>query len=168
MSGFSRFNEDFSRFDEPPLRNRGRVIRMAVFYSFWAGLSGVLVAMALYKVVSGDSGLLVMLMVFGFFGLLTAYHANQYLRDVKARPVVHEGDIMRKWHKGNLLFFLLPSFYIMVQGKIYSVTRQEYALLLEDDLVRITCYPHSLTVERLELYDSSYKQFVPATGGATG
>ena len=28
-----------------------------------------------------------------------------------------QGEIVRKWHKGNLLFFFLPSYYITVDSK---------------------------------------------------
>jgi hypothetical protein len=167
MSGFPRFNEDFSRFDEPRLEKRGRVVRMAIFYTIIASICAVLVAISVYSIVTGDSGLLVMFFVFGLIGFLTTFHARNYLRDVKARPVQHEGDVLRKWHKANFAIFFFPSYYIMVESNIYSVTKEEYAMLLEDDLVRITCYPYSLTVERVERYDNSEKQFVPATSGMT-
>jgi hypothetical protein len=142
---------------------------MAIFYSFWSLLSLGLVSLALIKIFgAGDTGFLVMLFVFGIFGLLVGYHAKNFLRDLSARPVPREGSILRKWHKGNLFIFFFPSYYIMVGDHIYSVKRDEYAMLLEDDVVRVTCFPYSLTVERLERYDSNEKQFVPATSGAAG
>jgi hypothetical protein len=152
--------------------------------------------------------------------------------------------VVRKWHKGNLFFFFLPSYYITIDskvcegsvervenngayirlesgatgfcprkeidgerrksaqdmvkpgervnykvtglarhgnykvsckkaeersvvGKIFVISRVEYAMLLELDLVKVSCYPHSATVERLERYDESEKRFIPATSGAT-
>ena len=168
MSGFSRPHEEFSRFDEPRLEKRGRVVRMAIIYTILAGISLALVALSLAYILSGDGGLVVMFVVFGFIGLLTTYHARNYLRDLGKKPVQHEGDILRKWHKANFAIFFFPSYYIMVENNIYSVSKEEYAMLLEDDLVRVTCYPHSLTVERLERYDSAEKQFVPATAGMIG
>lgn len=167
MSRFPRSEEQFSRFEAPALQQRGHVLRRALFFSFWAVLSAVLVAIAIYEIATSDSGWVVTLAIFGFVGLLTGYHAQQYLRDLSAQPVVHEGEIIRKWHQGNLIFFLFPSYYIMVAGKVYSVSRQEFGMLLEDDVVRVTCYPHSLAIERLERYDTSEKQFVPATSGST-
>jgi hypothetical protein len=168
MSSFSRPNEDFSHFDEPKLEKRGRVVRMALIYSAFATVSLVLVAISLYNIVTGDSGLIVMFVVFGFVGFLTTYHARNYLRDLSARPVEREGDILKKWHKANFAIFFFPSYYIMVEKDIFSVSKEEYAMLLEDDLVRVTCYPHSLTVERLDRYDTSEKRFVPATTGMIG
>jgi hypothetical protein len=165
MSGFPRYDGEFSRFDEPRLEKRGRVIRMAIVYTALAVACGVLVAIALYGLFTGDGGLVVMLVVFGFIGFLTGYHARNFLRDLRKKPIQVEGDVLRKWSKANRAIFFFPSYYIMVEKNIYSVSREEYAMLLEDDLVRVTCYPHSLTVERLERYDSSEKQFVPATAG---
>jgi hypothetical protein len=52
--------------------------------------------------------------------------------------------------------------------KLFSITRNEYAMLLERDTVRVVCYPHSNTVERLDRYDDIEKKFIPATDGADG
>jgi transcriptional accessory protein Tex/SPT6 len=186
-----------------------------------------------------------MLSIFGLVGVLTAYQGWQYIKDLKAPPMDFQGEVVRKWHKGNLMFFFMPSYYIMVDGKvhtgsvsrvedhgayvkmhlgsegyvprkeleadrieksaqdmvkpgeqvkykvrsmnmdgmyrltcrkaeeralvgkIFTISRIEYAMLLEQDEVRVTCFPHSATVERLERYDESEKGFVPATYGAT-
>jgi hypothetical protein len=183
----------YSRFEEAPQENRGRVIKMALLYTPIAVASLSLVGLALYKIFTGDTGFLFMFFIFGFIGFLTAFQAFNYLRDLSAQPVMVEGDIVKKWHKGNLFIFFMPSFYIAVRGlhplpdnsnrwneegkgiddvdrefvKLFSITRVEYAMLLEMDRVQVTCYPHSLTVERIERYDDAEKKFVPATSGAT-
>ena len=54
---------------------------------------------------------------------------------------------------------------VSVDGKIFVIPRLEYASLLETDLVRVNCYPHSLTVETIERYDEVSKRFIPADGG---
>ncbi|HLF72100.1 MAG TPA: hypothetical protein VI759_08120 [Dehalococcoidia bacterium] len=153
--------------DDPSPKKRGAVIRNAMFYSTLFGGCLALVILALIKIVSGDSGFFFMLTVFGLLGLLFLYFARLYLRDLTKQPVQIEGEVMKKWHKGNLLFFFLSSYYIVVDKKIISIPVQAYGLLLETDLVRVTCYPHSLTVERIELYDTSAKQFLPAVGGTS-
>jgi hypothetical protein len=237
-SSFSHFGED------EPLENRGRVVKMALVYMPIAVVSLVISGVALFNILSGDNGFIFMLAIFGFIGLLTGYQGWQYLKDLKARPMEFHGDVMRKWHKGNVLLFFMPSYYIMVDskvfigavarverhgayvrlesgaegyvprkeldivvkrdaqdmvklgeqvyykitgvdasgvyrlscrraeersvvGKIFTITRVEYAMLLEQDLVKVTCYPNSATVERLERYDESEKRFIPATTGAT-
>ena len=140
---------------------------MAVFYTFWALLSFAIVLLAVYKIVTEDSGYLVMFFVFGFIGALTGYQARHYLSDLGKAPVLSEGEILRKWHKGNLLIFLFPSFYVYVDDKIFSIPRQDYALLLETDMVRISHYPGSLTVDFVERYDPLDKRFAPTTHGVS-
>jgi len=97
----------------------------------------------------------------------SAHRLEMYgtLRDIAAEPTLAEGDVTRKWTKGNFFIFFLPSYYIAVKGKIFSIRRVDYIGILEGDLVRISHYPHSLTVESLHLYDSALKKFVPAVGG---
>jgi hypothetical protein len=240
MNEFSRFEEQTER-----LENRGRVVRMALVYTPVAAISLGFVGLALYQiVVQGEGGFVFMLVIFGFIGLLTGIQALQYLKDLTARPVEYEGEIVRKWQKGNLLIFLLPSFYLAIDSRVisgrvsrvedggvyvtmegggegfmpkkemvgeqessaqemvrpgatikykvlgvdgrgryrlsarradngdfvtrlFSVTRVEYGMLLERDIIRVTCYPHSSTVERIERYDDVEKKFIPATDGAT-
>jgi hypothetical protein len=140
---------------------------MAVFYTFWTLLSLSLVGLAGFKILTEDTGYLVMFCVFGLIGALTGYQAKHYLTDLGHRPVVAEGEILRKWHKGNLLIFLFPSFYVFVDDKIFSIPRQDYALLLETDMVRISHYPGSLTVDFVERYDSVDKQYVPTAHGVS-
>jgi hypothetical protein len=160
-------NETFPHLGEPePLHNRGKVLRMAAFYSLLTAGSGALVAIALYKLATGDGGFVFMLAIFGFFGLIFGYWALHYLRDLKAQPVTIEAEVLKKWHKGNIFIFFMPSFYVLVDGKIFTVSRKEYAMLLETDLVRVSCYPHSLTIEKIERFDETEKQFVPADSGA--
>ena len=159
---------DYEVHHESPMEQRGRVVRMAVLFGALFGGATALVLLALFKIVSGDGGFAFMLILFGLLDLLFLYFVRMYVRDLTAAPVPIEGEVMKKWHKGNLLFFFMTSYYIVVEGKIISIPRQDYALLLETDLVRVTCYPHSLTVERVERYDETEKRFVPATHGALG
>jgi predicted RNA-binding protein with RPS1 domain len=240
-------SSSFSDFSGPqiPVEHRSRVLRMALVYVPIAIVSLAISCVAIYNIAIGNTGFLFMLTIFGLVGVLTAYQGWQYVKDLKAPPMDFQGEIIRKWHKGNLFFFFMPSYYIMVDsrvhsgsvsrveddgayvrmhsgaegfvprkeldidkpaksaqdmvkpgekvnykvrgmnldglyrlscrraeersvvGKIFTVSRIEYAMLLEQDEVRVTCYPHSATVERLERYDESEKGFVPATHGAT-
>jgi len=232
----------FSRFNEQQLEHRHRVIRMAIIYTPITVVSLILVAVALFKISSGETGFVFMLVVFGLLALLTGFQTIGYLKDLSAAPIEYEGEVVRKWHKGNLLIFLMPSFYLAVDSrshsgrvvrvedhgcyvtmhhgsegylprkemdvepganpiqvmntgreirykvlgidrrggyklsqrrvedgeyitKLFSITRNEYAMLLERDVVKITCYPHSNTVERLDRYDEIEKKFIPALDG---
>lgn len=151
--------------ERPPLQ-RDKVVLNAVLYSLGGLACGAVSILALVRIVSGDTGFVVMLFFFGVPAAILAGFARQYIRDISAEPVVIEGEVIRKWQKGNLLIFFLPSYYIYVADKVFSIRRQEYALLLPGDQVRVRCFPHSLTVEELERYDSSQKRYVPAAGGA--
>jgi hypothetical protein len=140
---------------------------MAVLYTFLSLLSLAMVLLAAFKILTEDTGYLVMFFVFGFIGSLTGYQAKHYLSDLSKQPVIAEGEILRKWHKGNLLVFLFPSFYVYVDDKIFSIPREDYALLLDTDLVRISHYPGSLTVDFVERYDTLDKRYVPTTHGVS-
>ena len=232
----------FPRFNEQQLENRHRVTRMALLYTPVTVISLILIGLSLYKIASGQTGFVFMLTVFGVLALLTGFQTIGYLKDLNSKPIEYEGEIVRKWHKGNLLIFFMPSFYLAIDSrsqkgrvirveehgcyvsmhhgaegymprkeidvepgtsptqhlsmgseirykvlgvdrrgsyklsqrrvedgefitKLFSITRNEYAMLLEHDVVKITCYPHSNTVERLDRYDEMEKKFIPATDG---
>jgi hypothetical protein len=234
----------FPTIESQELEHRGRVVRMALIYTPVAIVSVLAIIMAIYQVANGQMGFLFTLVFFGIILLLTGFQAVEYLRDLSAAPMEYQGTLMKKWHKGNLLVFFLPSYYLAIDSRpltarvsrideagayvtlangcegfvprkellgekgqtvgqmvhpgqeikfkvigadgegfyklscrkadeaelvtrLFTVTRVEYAMLLEQDLIRVTCYPHSLTVERVERYDDHEKKFVPATSGAT-
>jgi hypothetical protein len=225
--------------------DRRNVIKMALVYTPICLFSLALCLIAIINIANGQSGFYFTLVIFGMLGLLTGSQAVLYLRDLMAAPMEIQGEVVRKWHKGNLLFFFMPSYYITIDSKIFNgsiervtengayirlesgaegfcprkeldvdsrgksvheiaqpgqkvnykvtgvnrqgvyklscrkaedrsivskifvISRIEYAMLLELDLVKVTCYPHSATVERIERYDESEKRFIPATPGAT-
>jgi hypothetical protein len=153
--------EEFPRLGakEERLNNRSRVIMMALFYSSLVAVmtAGLVIALA--------GGYILLLILSLIFGAMVLHQALHYLRDINARPVMHEGEVTRKWHKGNFFLFFFPSYYIMVERKVFALSRIEYGQVLEDDLVRVHHFPFSLTVERLERYDTTRKDFVPAESG---
>ena len=146
-------------------RRHGHVVVQALFFTPLAVALLAGVAFAVLNIAAGNLGYVVMLAASGLLGLAVGYQAWGYLRDIGAEPTLAEGDVTRKWTKGNFFIFFLPSYYIAVKGKIYSIRRVDYIGILEGDLVRISHYPHSLTVESLDLYDNALKKFVPAVGG---
>ncbi len=226
-------------------RARGNLIKMALIYTPIAVLCLIVAGIAISKIIEGEHGFWFTLVLFGSVGLLTGSLAVHYIRDLTASPVEIQGELVRKWTKGNLFFFFMPAFYITVDsktfegrveqvvdngafirlhsgelgfcsrkhldietkgrtsqemvhpgqevsykitgvdrhgtykvscrkaeeravvGKIFSISRAEYAMLLDLDLVKVTYYPHSATVQRLDRYDESEKGFIPAATGAT-
>ena len=146
-------------------KRRGHITRMLLVYTVVTAICAGLVGLAFINIVTGNTGYIVMFSIFSLVGILTGYWMFAYLRDLKADVITHEGEIQRKWVRGQVLEFFFQACYISVDGKIFVIRRIEYASLLETDLVRIRCFPHSLTVETVERYDELDKRFIPADGG---
>jgi hypothetical protein len=139
-----------------PGLNRGEVARHAALYS-------LLTLPLLVGLVIGIVNLYIPLLIAcAIFGTASAFLAYHHLRDLRADPALTEGEITKKWTKGNLLFFFMHGYFIAVQGNIYSIRRTEYASLLERDLVRVHHFPYSLTVAFVERYDEGEKRYLPA------
>jgi len=157
-------NSEFG-FDQPAPTKRGYIVRMALLYAVATAVGVGFAILAVVNILDGKAGYLIMLLVFGVPGVLTGFLLLQFVRDISASPVTVEGEVQRKWHKSNLFFFFLPAFYINVERKIFSIPQLAYGSLLETDLVRIRCFPRSLTVENIERYDEIEKRFLPADVG---
>src|SRR5919106_3870438 len=106
----------YADFTEQSGQSRGKLLRMGLFYGFWGVLSLALVVIATYQIAGGQTGFLVMLILFGIVGVLTGSQAIQYLRDLGTDTMEIQGEVVRKWHKGNFLIFFLPSYYILVDS----------------------------------------------------
>ncbi len=152
----------FDQDQAPAPRKRGSIVFQAAIYTPFFLLFALGTAYALYSIATGDGGFVVMLAVCGILAVLTGLQAYHYLMDTRAEPTTTEGEIAKKWSKGNLFFFFLPSYYLAIKGKIYAVRRLEYAHLLEGDVVRIRHYPKTLTIEYVERFDTVAKKFIPA------
>jgi hypothetical protein len=156
----------FENTEQAPQPNRKAFItRMAALWSVLTIGCTAMVIVALVNIVTGHTGYIVMFGVFGLVGFLTGYWMMAYLRDLRADLITVEGEVSRKWVRGQILEFFMQACYISVEGKIFVIRRVEYASLLETDLVRIACYPHSLTVVNIERFDEVDKRFIPADGG---
>jgi len=150
----------------PKSKRAALLLQAAIFTPLALVMAGAVVYAAL-KIAAGDGGHVVLLVVAGLLLLVLGYQAVHYLRDLNTDPASSEGEITKKWSKGNLFFFFVPSYYIAVKGKIYTVNRVQYRMLLAEDVVRIRHYPNSLTVEFIERYDSTEKKFVAAEPDGT-
>jgi hypothetical protein len=147
---------DYAASETGPVLDRGQLVRHAILYS-------ALALPLLAGVVIGIINLYIPLLIASaIFGTAAGFLALHHIRDLSAEPVMTEGEITKKWTKGNILFFFMHGYYIAVQGNIYSIRHAEYVSLLERDLVRVHHFPHSLTVGYLERYDEVEKSFVAA------
>ena len=171
-------------FEMRPARRRGFIVAQAVFYGLISSLLGASVFIALFKVLTGEGGFIVLFFVSLVFGFPFASRAYDFIRDLGGAPDTIEGEVMRKWSKANFLFFFMHGLYMAVEedppasgsfleepanqpvefklkSNIYSVSREDYAGLLEGDRVRILRHRHSLTIEECERYDETTKKFIP-------
>ena len=140
-----------------PTTRRPLVVRHALFYTI------ALIPLVVGAVIAAVNVYIPLFLICALFGIPCAYIAYSHLRDLGAAGVtMTEGEVTKKWTKANLLFFLMRGYYIAVKGKIYSVKAEDYAGLLETDLVRIYHFPHSLTVDWIERYDEIDKKFISA------
>jgi hypothetical protein len=146
----------------PAGKRRLSILLQATLFTPLAGITTVGAVYALVQIFSGDLGHIILLIVSGGLTFLTGYQALQFLRDLNASPALVEGEVAKKWTKGNLFFFFLPSFYIAVKGKIFAISKQEYAQVFEAELVRVLHYPNSLTVDSVQRYDEHERDWVAA------
>jgi hypothetical protein len=146
-----------------PTTHRMLVVRHALLYTI------ALVPLVVGAIIAAVNVYIPLFIICLLFGIPCAYMAYSHLRDLGVTGVMMtEGEVTKKWTKANLLFFLMRGYYIAVGGKIYSVKPEDYAGLLETDLVHIYHFPHSLAVDRIERYDEIDKKFIPAGDDGAG
>src|SRR5688572_16123683 len=107
-----------STFDQPSVENRGRVIRMAILYTPMALFSLAAVFLAIFQIANGNSGFFFMFFIFGTILFLTGFQALEFLKDLSAQPIEYQGELVKKWHKGNLFIFFMPSYYLAIDSRI--------------------------------------------------
>jgi hypothetical protein len=153
--------------EETRPRKRGQVLLQSAFYVPLFVITAGAFLFALAQIVTGEYGYIVMLTLATIVGVPLGYQALHVVRDINAALITTEGEVRRKWTKGNLMIFFMPSYYISLEGKIFSIPKADYGGLLEGDLVRVQHFPNSLIVEELERYDEMEKKFIPASSGGT-
>ncbi len=87
--------------------------------------------------------------------LIVAWHFSNLARDLRAQPVVSEGEVRRKWSRIDLPF--VRSYYLYVGKTVYRIPANAWTRLEQGDRVSITHLPHTATVERLELITGGVK-----------
>lgn len=85
----------------------------------------------------------------GFITLLLAYQVVQSIRDLLARPVEQEGLVERRWSRHE--FILFRNTYIFVERNVFRLSPEQEIHVDLGDRVRLRYYPHTATVEALEV-----------------
>ncbi|MSP22525.1 MAG: hypothetical protein EXR66_05855 [Dehalococcoidia bacterium] len=149
---------------EEPGERRHVLTRKVLVYTPLALAFGAGAAVALYYAFTNSLGALVGAAIFGLPAFAFAYEAVTALRDLRARPTTTRGTIARMWNKGTVLW-MTRAFYMLVdlppaQGKdpkqrFFVISQVAYLQLEEGRTVEIEHWPHTNTIVRLGLVESS-------------
>lgn len=122
-------------------KHRRALLRRVVIYV----PSGIVAtALLLYGLTSLPQSI-VAVVILAIFALPLNVEALSALRDLRARPVVTEGRIDRKWSKARFAFFGRVH-YLLVDKKLFEVGPIGGTELQLGDQVRVEHWPHSNTL----------------------
>jgi len=134
---------------------RAAVLRSALLFSpFLLVTLGALAFIVRDVAVEGSSGgRIVGLVLVGSVAALLGYQVVQSVRDLFASPVETTGLVERLWSRND--FFLFRNTYLFVERNVFRL-EPEQALEVElGATVRVVHYPHTSTVERIEVVSRS-------------
>lgn len=137
---------------------RTMVLRSALLFTpFLLVALAALTFVALDAVDGGWSGgSIVATMLIGLISLLLAFQVLQSLRDLVARPVETVGPVEKRWSRSDM--FLFRNSYVFVGRDVFRLPPD--ADVATGDLVRVTHYPHTATVEAIEVVERAGEQEV--------
>ena len=120
-----------------------------------------IVLAAFFALIAGGvhGGAIIGVVVVALVALLLAYQIVQSLRDLVTQPVETEGLVERRWNRNE--FFIFRNTYIFVHGDVYRLSPEQELEVEIGNMVRVRHYPHTGTVEALEVMQ-------PAAKGAAG
>jgi len=132
---------------------RASVFRSALLFSPFLALSAFGLAFIIGDVVNGgiDAGHVVGIIIFGLVTLLLGYQVVQSIRDLFSRCVETVGVVERQWSRNE--FMLFRNGYIFVGNNVFRLEPEEYIDIKLGDTVRVVHYPHTATVEAVEVVE---------------
>lgn len=128
-----------------------QVLRSALLFTPFLVVTLVALGFIVVDVASdgATAGRIVGMGLVGFVAVLLAYQVVQSLRDLIAQPVETLGLVERTWTRND--FFLFRNTYVFVERSVYRVPPEKGRLIEHGDSVRIVHYPHTGTVEDIEV-----------------
>jgi hypothetical protein len=141
----------YDEFVERRTPTRSPILRNAVLYTPAAVVSVVLFMLALASLLSGNSGAILPTLLLAAVGFALVYEALAALRDLRAEPVVTEGEVDRIWKKAKLLVFGRQD-YLLVQKRVFEIGAIAATELSVGQVISIEHWPHTMrviTVERV-------------------
>ncbi len=130
---------------------RASVLRSLILFApFFAVAAGVLAFIVSDVATDGlGAGQLIGLLVVGFVALLFGYQVVQSVRDLLTNPIETVGRVERQWSHNDLLIF--KNTYVFVKGSVFRLTPEQALDVDLGDVVRVTHFPHTSTVDRIEV-----------------
>lgn len=98
-----------------------------------------------------SGGRIVGLVLVGSVALLLTYQVVQSVRDLFSQPKETTGRVERRWSRSD--FFLFRNSYIFVEKNVYRLPPEQFVEVDLGDTVRIVHYPHTGTVETVEVVE---------------
>lgn len=132
---------------------RASVFRSAILFSPFLAITLVAFSFLMSDVGSdgASSERVVGLVLVGSVALLIGYQVVQSVRDLFTKPVETVGIVERRWSRND--FFLFRNTYIFVGRDVFRIA-PEHAIEVDlGDTVQIIHYPHTSTVETIEVVE---------------
>ena len=130
---------------------RTTVLRNALLFTPFLAVAVVVLAfIARDALAEGVSvGDIVGLVLVGFVVVLLGYQVVQSVRDLFTRPVETTGLVERHWSRND--FFIFQNSYIFLGRDVFRLTPEQSLDVELGDTVRVVHYPHTSTVESIEM-----------------
>lgn len=130
---------------------RAMVVRSALLFTPFLGVTLAALAFILSDVADEgpSAGRVVGLVLVGSIGLLLTYQVVQAVRDLFSDVVETSGLVERRWSRSD--FFLFRNSYIFVGRDVFRLEPEQFIEVDLGDSVRVVHYPHTSTVESLEV-----------------
>ena len=129
------------------------VLRSALLFTPFLAVTLVAFALILRETVDEgrSAGRVAALVLVGSVGLLLAYQVAQSVRDLFSSLVETTGLVERRWSRHDL--FLFRNSYIFVDRNVYRLSPERFIDVDLGDTIRIVHYPHTATVESIEVLE---------------
>lgn len=125
------------------------------------GVLGLLVQQIATEGASG--GRIVAVVLVSFVAMLIGYQVLQSVRDLFSGLIETTGVVERRWNRSDL--FLFRNTYIFVERNVFRLAPKEAIDVQLGDTVRVVHFPHTSTVERIEVVSTGDAEGRPANGG---
>lgn len=133
----------------PPARTA--IVRSVLLFAPFLAVALIVLAVLARDAADGGGGTFVGLTLIGLVALLLTYQVIQSLRDLLAQPVETAGTVERRWSRNE--FFLFRNSYAFVEGNVFRLSPEQEIHVELGDKVRILHYPHTATVEAIEVLE---------------